>query len=163
MSRRRLFVVGSSLFLVVMLIGVSRLVSAQKETGKSQQPVVVKSNHSFDDTVAKLRATIKEKKLAIIYEANHKNMIAMVGLESKSSINIGFASPQMGNKALSAEPKAAVEMPMRAAVREMDSGDIVVIYYQPSYLFSHYNNPKLDKVGQMADKMVGSIVKAATE
>jgi len=162
--RRMKLLLGTVLFSVlVIFIGVTAGVFAQKGEIAKRQPLVIKSKYSFDETVSKLKDAMKAKKLAIVYEANHKNMMAMVGIESKNSINIGFASPQMGSKVLSAEPRAAIEMPMRAAVREMDNVDIVAIYYQPSYLFSHYNNPKLKKVGQMADKKVASIVKAATE
>ncbi len=88
----------------------------------------------------------------------------MVGIESKKSLTIGFAKPEMGNMVLSAEPRAAIEMPLRIAVRELDNGDILVIYYKPSYLFSHYKNEKLNMIAKkQADKVVESIAKAGVE
>lgn len=125
------------------------------------EPVMVKSKNSFEDTVSKLKAAIKNKGVAIVFEANHKNMLAMVGIESKKSLAIGFAKPEMGNKVLSVEPKAAIEMPIKIAVRELDNRDILVIYYTPSYLFSHYKNKKLDMIAKGADKMIKSFVQAA--
>lgn len=127
------------------------------------QPLVVKSKNSFNETVSRIKDAIRGKGLVIVFEANHKNMMAMVGIESKESRVIGFAKPQMGAKVMQAEPRAALEMPMRLAVRELDNGEVIVIYYQPSYLFSHYKNPKLDRLGKKMDKMVGAIVKAGTE
>lgn len=130
---------------------------------KAGEPVVVKSKNSFTDTVSKLKKAIQENQMMVLFEANHKNMLAMIGKESKNSVTILFARPQMGAMLMGAEPKAALEMPMRIAVRELDNGDIVVIYYKPSYLFSHYKNAKLNKIGQQMDSMVQKLVDAATK
>ena len=150
--------VKKSLLPILLLLGVVSASFAQES-----EPVMVKSQNSFDDAVSKIKAAINEKGLAIIFEANHKNMMAMVGIESKKSLTIGFAKPEMGNMVLSAEPRAAIEMPLRIAVRELENGDILVIYYRPSYLFSHYKNEKLNMIAKkQADKMVESIAQAGT-
>ena len=75
----------------------------------------------------------------------------MVGIEGPPSITIGFAKPQMASQLLAIEPLAALEMPMRIAVRDVGGGNIKVIYYKPSYLFSHYGN---DKLTGMAKKKI---------
>ncbi len=90
-------------------------------------------------------------------------MVEMVGGTETPSLTIGFAKPQMGQKVLSIEPLAGIEMPMRVAIRELKDGKVYVIYYQPSRMFAHYQNPKLDKLGKKMDKMVGSLAKAGTE
>lgn len=145
----------------LLLLFLPVLVVVSAGLGQESQPVMVKSKNSFEDTVSKLKTAIKNKGVAIVFEANHKNMLAMVGIESKKSLAIGFAKPEMGNKVLSVEPKAAIEMPIKMAVRELDNGDILVIYYTPSYLFSHYKNKKLDMIAKQADKMIKSFVQAA--
>jgi uncharacterized protein (DUF302 family) len=129
---------------------------------ESKQPVMLESSKSFKDTVAGIKGAIKKKGLAIIFEANHQNMIAMVGGSTTPGVGIGFAKPQTGQKLLSKEPLANIEMPIRIAVRELANGKVYVIYYQPSYLFAHYNNPKLKKLGEKMDKMLGMIAKAGT-
>jgi len=130
---------------------------------KGGEPVIVKSKNSFEKTVAGIKKAIRAKGLSIVFEANHKNMMAMVGIESKKSLAIGFAKPQMGARVMGIEPRAAIEMPMRLAVRELNDGSIVVIYYKPSYLFSHYHNPRLEKLGKKMDRMIESIVRAGVE
>ncbi len=129
----------------------------------NKQPLMLESSKSFKDTVAGIKGAIKKKGLAIIFEANHQNMIAMVGGSTTPGVGIGFAKPQAGQKLLSKEPLANIEMPLRIAVRELANGKVYVIYYQPSYLFAHYNNPKLKKLGEKMDKMVGMIAKAGTQ
>jgi uncharacterized protein (DUF302 family) len=153
----------NQMFKKFCFFAVALLVLVSMANAQESQPVMVKSKNSFEETVSKLKTSIKEKRLAIIFEANHKNMLAMIGAESKKSLVIGFAKPEMGKMVLSVEPRAAIEMPLRMAVRELDNGDILVIYYTPSYLFSHYKNEKLIMFAKkQADKIIASIAKAAT-
>lgn len=128
-----------------------------------KQPVMMESSKSFSDTVAGIKGAIKKKGVAIIFEVNHQNMISMVGGSTTPSVAIGFAKPQLGQKLLSIEPLASIEMPVRIAVRELANGKVYVIYYKPSYLFAHYNNPKLKKLGKKMDKMIGMFAKAGTK
>lgn len=151
--------------LVVLCIALTStlMFTGQVYAAENQQPVMLESSKSFADTVAGIKGAIKNKGLAIIFEANHQNMIAMVGGSTTPSVAIGFAKPQTGQKLLSIEPLAGIEMPMRVAVRELPNGKVYVIYYQPSYLFAHYNNPKLKKLGEKMDKMLTMIAKAGTQ
>lgn len=136
------------------------LVAAQM---KLKQPNIVKSKNSFEATVNKFKETVVKEGFFVLLEADHQKMLSMVGKDIKGSISIHFAKPQMGAMLLEAEPKAAVEMPMRVAIRELDNGDVVVIYYSPSYLFSHYENEKLKMMGENMDKMIAAFVEAATK
>lgn len=137
--------------------------AAFSQAATEAKPVMVNSTQNFEQTVSSIKAAIKDMGLAIIFEANHKNMIEMVGGQATPSIVIGFAKPQMGEQLLSIEPLAGIEMPMRIAIRELNDGQVKVIYYQPSALFANYNNPKLGKLGEKMDKMVAMFVKAGTK
>lgn len=148
--------------LVALLFGcfLVPLTTSAEEAGKLD---VVVSNHSFEETVSLLKNVIKEKGLAIVFEANHQNMMKMVGIDSPKSLTIGFARPQMGAKILEIEPRSALDMPLRIAVRDM-GGKINVIYFKPSTLFGQYGNAKLTMMAkQKIDPMVEMFVKKATE
>jgi len=147
--------------LCIALTGIS--MTGQAQATENKQPVMLQSAKSFSDTVTGIKGAIKKKGMAILFEANHQNMIAMVGGSTTPSVTIGFAKPQMGQKLLSIESLAGIEMPMRIAVRELQNGKVYVIYYQPSYLFAHYGNPKLKKLGLKMDKMVGMIAKSGAQ
>ena len=54
-------------------------------------------------------------------------------------------------------------MPLKIVIRELDDGEVEVIYYQPSYLFKHYQSKNLDKLSREMDILVGSIIKEATK
>jgi len=149
--------------IVILSLVLNGALTVSANAASDKQPVIVQSSKSFTDTVASIKAVMKKKGVAIIYEANHQNMIAMVGGSTTPSVAIGFAKPQMGQKLLAAESLAGIEMPMKIAVREKADGKVFVVYYKPSYLFSHYNNPKLKKLGNKMDKMIGMFAKAGTK
>jgi uncharacterized protein (DUF302 family) len=148
--------------LTLLILGVLLFPVGSALAQKGGQPVVVESRYSFDETVKKIKDTIVGKGMMVIAEADHKMMLKMLQVDSPGSITIMFGRPQMGEMLLKAEPKAALEMPMRVAVREL-AGKVVVLYYKPSYMFSHYRNPNLDSMGQMMDKTVEEIVAAGTK
>ncbi|NIO21672.1 MAG: DUF302 domain-containing protein, partial [Candidatus Aenigmarchaeota archaeon] len=83
--------------------------------------------------------------------------------EGRNSATIGFTGPMIEHKILRAEPRAALEMPLKIVVRELDHGEVEIIYYQPSYLFKHYENKDLDKLSREMDILFGSIIKEATK
>jgi uncharacterized protein (DUF302 family) len=121
------------------------------------------SHNSFSETISKLEGAIEARNLAIIFDVNHKDVMATVGIEDRNSATIGFIGPMMEHKVLRAEPRAALEMPLKIVVRELDHGEVEVIYYQPSYLFKHYESKNLDKLSREMDILVGSIIKEATQ
>jgi uncharacterized protein (DUF302 family) len=89
--------------------------------------------------------------------------MATVGIEGRNSTTIGFMGPMVEHKILRAEPRAALEMPLKIVVRELDHGEVEVIYYQRSYLFRHYQSKNRDKLSREMDILVGSIIKEATK
>ena len=125
------------------------------------QPVVVNSHHSFPETINKLKAAVKKRNLMIIFELKHKEVMAMTGFKGKNLATIGFVGREMEYDILRVEPRAALEMPLRIAVLELDNGTVDVVYYQASYLFKHYENKDLDKLHRGIDVLVGSIIKEA--
>jgi uncharacterized protein (DUF302 family) len=150
--------------LVVLIIGFFLLTEARSTDVRiPSQPVVVNSHNSFSETVNKLEGAINARNLVIIFEVNHRDLMARVGFEGKNSVTVGFVGPMMEHKVLRAEPRAALEMPLRIVVRELDDGAVEVIYYQPSYLFKNYQNKDLAKLSREMDILVGSIIKETTE
>ena len=130
---------------------------------RSGEPVSVTSSNNYGQTVQKFKDAVVGMQMMLISEADHQMMLKMVQTETKPSITILFGRPQMGAMLIKAEPKAALEMPMRVNIREMDDGKTYVYYYRPSYLFAHYRNRNLDQMGKDMDMMVQKLVDAATK
>ena len=154
---------GVRILLVVLIISLFLPTGAWSSDVRTHgQPMVVNSHNSFSVTIDKLKAALKARYLAIIFETYHKEVMALAGIKGKNGITIGFVDAKMKHDILRAEPRAALEMPLRIAVRESDDGTVDIIYYQPSYLFKHYQNKDLDKLSGKMDILVGSIILEAT-
>jgi uncharacterized protein (DUF302 family) len=152
------------IFLVVLIIGHFLLAEVwSTDVRIPSQPGVVNSHNSFSETVKKLKGAIRARNLTVIFELNYEEIMGAAGIEGKNLVTIGFVGPEMKHDILRAEPKAALEIPLRIAVRELDDGAVDVIYYQPSYLISHYQNKNLDKLSREMDILVGSIIKEAAQ
>lgn len=150
------------IFVVVLIIGHFLLAEVwSTDVRIPSQPGVVNSHNSFSETVKKLKGAIRARNLTVIFELNYEEIMGAAGIEGKNLVTIGFVGPEMKHDILRAEPKAALEIPLRIAVRELDDGAVDVIYYQPSYLMSHYQNRDLDKLKKKMDILVGSIIKEA--
>jgi uncharacterized protein (DUF302 family) len=148
--------------LVVLIIGFFLLTEARSTDVRiPSQPVVVNSHHSFPETINKLKAAIKKRNLMIIFELKHKEVMDMTGFKGKKMVTVGFVGREMEYDVLRAEPRAALEMPLKIAIVELDNGTVDVIYYQASYLFKHYPNKDLDKLKRGIDVLFGSIIKEA--
>ena len=130
------------------------------------QPVVVNSHYSFSQTISKLKGSIEKRNLKTSFEINHNEIVegtmAMAGIEGKNIVTLGFFGPEMGREILQAEPRAALEIPLKIAIKEFEDGRVDVIYYQPSYLFEHYQNKQLVKLSRKFDILVGNIILEAT-
>lgn len=122
------------------------------------EPIVINSHYSFSQTISRLKGAINARNLVVVLDVNHKDIMARVGLEGRNSATIGFVGPMMEHKVLTAEPRAALEMPLKIVVRELVSGKAEIIYDQPSFLFQHYENKNLDNLSREMDKLVGSII-----
>ena len=151
-----------SVFLPVLVMGFFLLGEAwSTDVRIPSQPVVVNSHHSFPETVDKLKGAINDRNLTIIFELNHKETMAMPGVTGKQLVTLGFIGPEMERDVLRAEPKAALDIPLRVAVVELEYGAVDVIYYQPSYLFKQYQSKDLNRLKREMDILVGSIIKEA--
>jgi uncharacterized protein (DUF302 family) len=154
---------GLRILPVVLIIGLLLpTIAWSSDLRSSGQPMTVNSHYSFSQTKSKLKGAINARNLVVILDVNHKDIMARVGLESRNSATIGFVGPMMEHKVLTAEPRAALEMPLKIVVRELAYGKVEVIYHQPSFLFHHYENKNLDNLSREMDKLVGSIILEAT-
>jgi len=152
------------IFLVVSITGLFLLPEAwSTDVRTPSQPVVVNSHNSFSETINKLKGAVKARNLRVIFELNHEEVMGMAGFEGKNAITIGFFGSELEHDVLRAEPRAVLEMPLKIAVMELDDGRVDVIYYQPSYLFKHYQDKDLDKLKRRMDILVGTIIKEAAE
>jgi len=103
--------------------------------------VSLRSSHSVDETVAKLKEALEAKGIRIFVVVDHSGEAARVGLKMPSTKLIIFGNPQAGTPLMLASPKVAIDLPLKILVSEDTLGRIWVSYNSPEYLEQRFNFP----------------------
>jgi uncharacterized protein (DUF302 family) len=90
--------------------------------------VHVTSNHSVEDTVAKLRRMLAEKGVMLFAVVDHSGEAEKAGMKMQPSKLLIFGNPKAGTPLMLAAPSIAIDLPLKLLVWE-DSGNTVWITY----------------------------------
>ena len=103
--------------------------------------VVLRSRHSFDETVERLQAAFVEKGLQIFAVVDHGGAAQKVGLKMPPTKVVIFGSPKGGTPLMVAAPSLAIDLPLKALVAEDAGGKVSVTYNDPEYLRERHGVP----------------------
>jgi uncharacterized protein (DUF302 family) len=103
--------------------------------------VQVRSKHSVDDTVARLKAAFVEKGMQVFAVIDHSGEAEKVGLKMRPTKVVIFGSPKGGTPLMVAAPSLAIDLPLKALVAENEKGEVWVTYNSPDYLEQRHNVP----------------------
>src|SRR5277367_4246930 len=92
------------------------------------------SNHSVDETVARLQAILRDKGVAVFALVDHSGEAEKVGLKMRSTKLLIFGSPKAGTPLMLAAPSVAIDLPLKILVWEDGDGKVWVSYNSPEYL-----------------------------
>ncbi len=110
---------------------------SQIENGIVSQP----SKHSVDDTVARLRAMLQEKGIAIFAVIDHSGEAKKVGLKMRPTKLLIFGNPKGGTPLMLAAPTTAIDLPLKLLVWEDTAGNTWISYNSPEYLRQRHGFP----------------------
>ena len=96
--------------------------------------VSLRSNHSIDETIARLRATLETKGIAVFALVDHSGEAAKVGLAMRPTKLLIFGSPKAGTPLMVAAPSVAIDLPLKILVTQDESGQVWISYNSPEYL-----------------------------
>lgn len=99
------------------------------------------SNHSVDDTVAKLQAILQAKGVAVFALVDHSGEAAKVGLKMPPTKLLIFGSPKAGTPLMLASPSIAIDLPLKILVCEDAAGKVWLSYNSPEYLRERHDLP----------------------
>lgn len=145
------------------------LVSLQPALAAAPQPVVaadgvirLKSAHSFDDTVVRLKADVAAKGIRLFDQIDQSRLGAQADLKIGSSTLVIFGNPPLGVQFLQSNPYAGIDWPVRMLVTEDADGTIWVAWTDFDAIAKRYRIG--DKAAQfkMAGEVAASIASAAT-
>jgi uncharacterized protein (DUF302 family) len=102
----------------------------------------IASDHSVDDTVAKIEAFLHEKNVKVFAIIDHSGEATQAGLEMHPTKVVIFGNPKGGTPLMLAAPSTAIDLPLKLLVAEDGQGKVWITYNTPQYLQQRHQFPK---------------------
>ena len=99
------------------------------------------SNHSVDQTVAKLKAILESKGVTLFALVDHSGEAEKAGMKMPPTKLLTFGSPKAGTPLMLAAPSIAIDLPLKILVWEDSAGKVWVSYNSPAYLLARHGVP----------------------
>ena len=129
--------------LAVPLVGLALSVSAADNTVKMKNGIVnVASNHSVDETVARLKNILQTKGITLFALIDHSGEAEKVGMKMRPTKLLIFGSPKAGTPLMLAVPSIAIDLPLKILVWEDAKGKVWLSYNSSEYLAERYDLPQ---------------------
>jgi len=135
--------------MAVYLISVRPI--AQNNASKSQEASMAPipengilrtaSNHSVEETVARLQSILQAKGVKLFTIVDHSAEAAGGGLKMPPTKLLIFGNPKAGTPLMLAAPSAALDLPLKILIAEDAAGKVWISYNAPRYLQTRHNLP----------------------
>jgi uncharacterized protein (DUF302 family) len=93
--------------------------------------VTVRSAHSVDQTVEKLKAALAAKGIRLFVCVDHSGEAEKAGLSMRPAKLLIFGNPKAGTPLMVAAPSAAIDLPLKILVAEDEAGQAWISYNSP--------------------------------
>jgi uncharacterized protein (DUF302 family) len=100
--------------------------------------VTVKSAHSVDETVAKIRAILTAKQIQEFALIDHSGEAEKAGLTMPKTQVVIFGNPKGGTPLMLAAPTVAIDLPLKLLVREDAAGEVWISYWSVQALLARH-------------------------
>ena len=99
------------------------------------------SNHSVDETVARLQSILQAKGVKLFTIIDHSGEAASAGLKMPNTKLLIFGNPKAGTPLMLASPSAALDLPLKILIAEDAAGKVWISYNAPAYLQARHHLP----------------------
>lgn len=130
------------------------LCSAQAETAVGEGMLQVNSQHSVDQTLAKLTDALNAKGMTIFATIDHSAGAQKVGAALPATKVLIFGNPKIGSPLMMCAPSIAIDLPQKMLIWQAEDG-VKLAYNDPLYLATRHGIanddpcfPILNKVSQ---------------
>src|SRR5947199_6312379 len=100
------------------------------------------SNHSFEETVEKLKNILHSKGVTLFAFVDHSGEAAKIGMKMPPTKLLIFGTPKAGTPLMLAAPSIAIDLPLKILVWEDNQGKVWVSYNSPEYLKQRHGLPE---------------------
>lgn len=151
--RRTLVLLGGA------LLGATVGCGGGGDGGIGPERIDKQSAYSFEETLTRLTAGIRDVNLVLVKEVDYQTMLRMVNMETEGLRSLEVFHPRYGARLFGADRSAGLEVPMRLFVRQ-DGDRAVVSYYRPSSVLRRYSG--MGDLGRELDEVFDRMTDAAT-
>jgi uncharacterized protein (DUF302 family)/uncharacterized membrane protein YidH (DUF202 family) len=135
------------LAMAIYLVSVRSSVPSQpgntKETLMKDKGIVdTPSNHSVDQTVAKLKGILEAKGVTLFALVDHSGEAEKLGMKMRPTKLLIFGNPKGGTPVMLAAPHSAIDLPLKILIWEDGQGKTWVTYNSPEYLVERHGIPQ---------------------
>jgi len=103
--------------------------------------VDIRSHHSADETVERLRGLLESTGITLFALVDHSGEAEKVGMAMRPAKLLIFGSPRAGTPVMLAAPTSAIDLPLKVLIWENDNGEVFVSYNSPEYLEQRHGIP----------------------
>ena len=100
--------------------------------------VTLKSAHSVDETIARIRGVLEAKGIKEFALIDHSGEAEKAGLTMPKTQVLIFGNPKGGTPLMLAAPSVAIDLPMKLLVREDATGEVWVSYWSAQALLARH-------------------------
>lgn len=125
--------------------------------------VRLRSQHSVDDTVARVKAAVAAKGVRFFDAIDQSALGEGAGLETPRSTLVLFGNPPLGVQFLQANRYAGLDWPVRMLVVEEKDGSVWLAWTRFDWIKTRYRLTGRDAPLAMADEVAGGIAAEAAQ
>ena len=115
------------------------------------------SKYSVKDAIGRIESVVRSKGMTVFIRIDQKAEAAKFNVEMRPTQVLLFGNPRAGTPLMAAAPTIAIDLPLRVAAWEDDSGAVWVAYYSPDFLKERHHVPEglmqnISGVGALVEK-----------
>ena len=141
----------------IAAVAITVAVSGQSRAAPENGVVRVKSAYNFSETVERLKADIKAKKIMIFNEIDQSKLAADAGIKLRPSTLLVFGNPPLGTQFLTSNPNSGLDWPVRLLVIQDEVGAVWTVYTDFSWIAERHGIKDRKDQFAMASGVVASI------
>jgi uncharacterized protein (DUF302 family) len=97
--------------------------------------VRIKSPHTVDVTLDRAETALRDKGLKVVTRIDHAAAAREAGLELPPIVVLIFGNPRVGSPTMTANPLAAIDLPLKALVYQDKDGQTWFAYNSADYFY----------------------------
>jgi uncharacterized protein (DUF302 family) len=130
-------------YTLLSVVGIVLLPSGLAEATQERNGIVdISSNHSVDETVARLKNILQSKGITLFAVVDHSGEAEKIGMKMPPTKLLIFGNPKVGTPLMLASPSLAIDLPLKILVWQDGQGKVWLSCNSPEYLMKRHNLPQ---------------------